>query len=62
MEKEYPYRNHELKEMLLESQKIQLDIEFLQQFEQKNPDEFCTKGDVIKIMEIIIKTIKNKKD
>jgi hypothetical protein len=59
-EKKYPYYNHELKESLLESKKTQMDLEFLQQFEQQNPSEFCTVGEVIRCMEIMIKAWKNK--
>ncbi len=59
-EKKYPYHNHDLKETLLESQKTQMDLEFLQQFEQQNPSEFCTIGEVIRCMEIMVKAWKNK--
>ena len=56
----FRYCNHDLKEELKESMKIKLDLEFLEYLERKNPEEFVTNAELIRCMEIIINSWKNK--
>lgn len=51
---------HEIKEEIRESIRLQKEIEFLENFEHGDPDDFVTRGEMVKVLTIMAKALQNK--